>query len=325
MGTTIKVMWLSQEEILSLGISMATVIELTEAALAEHGRGRVENPPKPGIHPRPDTFIHAMPAYLQDSDIGGLKWVSGYPQNRARGLPQIIGLLVLNDVETGAPLCVMDATWITGVRTAAVSAVTARYCARPEATILGVVGAGVQGRYHLSALKEVLPGLRRVKVMDIDRAAAEAFRDELGPRYGVEVEVHERVEDVARGADVLLTATQRLQNPLIREEWFEAGTLGLGLEASRAWYGQAILRADKFITDDWNQTRSFHAQGAFPDGLPAQYTELSTIVTGQNPGRENERERILAINIGLALEDMRLAAYIYELAVKAGGYRMLEL
>jgi ornithine cyclodeaminase/alanine dehydrogenase len=92
----------------------------------------------------------------------------------------------------------------------------------------------------------------------------------------------------------------------------------MGLEASRAWYGEAILKADKFITDDWEQTKHFKAQGAFPEGMPQLYAELGTIVCGKKPGRENEDERILAINIGLALEDIIVANHLYELAKKVG-------
>ena len=99
----------------------------------------------------------------------------------------------------------------------------------------------------------------------------------------------------------------------------------MGLEASRAWDGRAILNADKFITDDWGQTKFFATHGAFPDGLPANYVELGTIVAGQNKGRERADERILAINIGLALEDIILANHIYEIAREKGNYQKLTL
>src|SRR4030042_3585833 len=145
-------MYLSQEDILNINLSLREVIDLVEKGLSEHGKGLVENPPKPGIHASPDSFIHAMPAYFKNLGMGGIKWVSGYPANREIGLPQIIGLIILNDMKTGAPVCIMDGTWITAGRTAAVSAITAKYCARKDSKVLGVVGAGVQGRYNLIAL-----------------------------------------------------------------------------------------------------------------------------------------------------------------------------
>jgi ornithine cyclodeaminase/alanine dehydrogenase-like protein (mu-crystallin family) len=321
----IEITLLSQKDILGLDVGIGKIISLVEAGMAEHGRGRVENPPKPGLHATSNSFIHAMPAYFKDLGIGGMKWVAGYPDNRAVGLPQIIGTLILNDMKTGAPLCLMDATWITAVRTAATSAVTGKYCARKDARVLGVVGAGVQGRYHLIALKEVLPSLSLAKVTDVDRRSAESFRKELGKRTGVEITVCDDVESVARGSDIIVTATQRLREPLIRDEWFGKGCLGLGLEIARAWYGEALHNADKFVTDDWEQAKHFDSQGAFPSGLPSRHLELGRIVTGQVNGRDQEGERILAINTGLALADVIVAHHVYEIASKRGGYPTVTL
>ncbi len=266
-----------------------------------------------------------MPAYFKNLRIGGIKWVSGYPDNRQIGFPQIIGLIILNDMKTGAPVCIMDGTWITAVRTAAVSAVTAKYCARKDSTVLGIVGAGVQGRHHLAALKSVLSGLSKAKIFDINREAAMRYRDELASQNKIEITVCDSVESVAKGSDVIVTATQRLANPLVKDEWFEAGCLGMGLEASRAWYGNAILNADKFITDDWEQTKHFKSHGAFPGGLPRLYAELGSIVAGSKPGREKETERILALNIGLALNDVIVANHIYEVAKRKNTYPKLRL
>jgi len=316
--------YLSQEDVLKLEIPMGKVIELVELGLNEHGHGRVENPPKPGIHSKPDAFIHAMPAYYEGLGIGGLKWVSGYPSNRALGLPQIAGLMIVNDMETGMPLAVMDCRWITAMRTAAVSAITAKYCAKEGTESLSVVGCGVQGRMNLVAFKEVIPGLDTVRVFDINPGAMRRMKDDFEAELGLEITPCDGVESAVDGVDMILTATQRLKEPLVRDEWFKPGCLGFGLEASRAWYGDAILGADKFITDSWDQTVHFYEQGAFPDGLPELYAELGEVVAGLKPGRDGPDERILAINIGLALEDVIVADYIYQIA-KDGDYQRLTL
>lgn len=215
----IELIYLSQEDILDLNVSLTEVIALVERGLREHGRGRVENPPKPGIHAKTNSFIHAMPAYYEDLKIGGIKWVSGYPDNRALDLPQILGLMVLNDMETGAPVCVMDCRWITAMRTAAVTAVTAKYCARKDTKTLGVVGAGVQGRFNLLALKEALPGIRKTKVFDVNREAAENYKRELSQRTGLEIQICDNAESVAKGSDIIVTATQRLEKPVMLSEY----------------------------------------------------------------------------------------------------------
>ncbi|HSB07172.1 MAG TPA: ornithine cyclodeaminase family protein [Thermodesulfobacteriota bacterium] len=321
----IEFIYLSQEDILDMNIGLMEIIDLVETGLKEHGRGRVENPPKPGIHSKSNSFIHAMPAYYKDLNIGGLKWVSGYPDNRDLGLPQILGLLILNDMNTGIPLCVMDCRWITAVRTAAVTGITAKYCAKRNASTLGIIGTGVQGKYNLLALKEVIRSIERVKIFDIRREAAENYRDELSKKSGVQITIGENVESVSRGSDILLTATQKLEKPLIKNEWFEKGCLGIGLEGSRAWSGEAILRADKFITDDWEQTKYYQTQGSFADGLPSRYTEIGKIICGLKPGRENDDERILAISPGLAIEDMIVANHLYQVAKGKNIYRRLPL
>src|SRR5512146_1875711 len=130
-----RVLYLSQADVAAVDVPMASIIDAVEDAFRERAAGRVEMPPKIGIHPGPrsaDNFIHAMPASLPGRGSAGIKWVSGYPGNASRGLPYITGLLILNDPETGMPLAVMDCTWITAKRTAAASAVSAKYLARPE-------------------------------------------------------------------------------------------------------------------------------------------------------------------------------------------------
>lgn len=321
----VEMLYLSQEDILDMNIPIREIIPLVEKGLKEHGLDQVENPPKPGIHAKPDSFIHAMPAYYRKLGIGGIKWVSGYPSNRELGLPQILGVMITNDMETGLPTAIMDCRWITAVRTAAVSAVTAKYCALKGSESFGVIGCGVQGRMNLTALKEITPTLMKAKAYDINPEASKRYKVDLEKETGVEITPVASVEEAAKGSDIILTATQRLPKPLVKNEWFKPGALGMGLEASRAWYGDAILKADKFITDSWDQTVHFHEQGAFPEGMPKLYAELGEIVAGKKKGRENGKERILAINIGLALEDVIVADYVYKKAEKKGGYQRLTL
>lgn len=123
-----SLLYLSAAEVAAVGPTMAECIGALEVAFREKGEGRVEMPPKPGIHPGgEDNFIHAMPAYIPALRSAGLKWVSGFPGNANRGAPYNAGLLVFNDVETGLPLAVMDGGWITAMRTGAASAVAAQY------------------------------------------------------------------------------------------------------------------------------------------------------------------------------------------------------
>jgi hypothetical protein len=125
-----RLLYLSRADVEAVALDMPTMIGLLETAFREKGDGRVEMPPKPGIHTQPDAFIHAMPAYIPGLKSAGIKWVSGYPGNQALGLPYITGLLILNDDQTGLPYSVMDCTWITAFRTGAATALSAKYLAR---------------------------------------------------------------------------------------------------------------------------------------------------------------------------------------------------
>ena len=160
-----KILYLSQSDVASLGVTMKEIIDALEIAFREHGNGKVEMPPKPGVHTQPDAFIHAMPAWIPALHSVGVKWVSGYPDNFKRGLPYIAGLLILNDEVTGIPLAVMDCSWITAMRTGAATAVAAKYLARPESESVGILGCGVQGRSNLDALN-VLFKIKRVVAYD---------------------------------------------------------------------------------------------------------------------------------------------------------------
>src|SRR5512135_3834054 len=179
-----KILYLSQAEVASLGVSMREIIDTLEAAFREHGNGRVEMPPKPGIHTQPDAFIHAMPAFIPALHSAGVKWVSGYPDNWKKSLPYISGLLILNDDVTGIPLAVMDCSWITAMRTGAATAVAAKYLARPESESIGILGCGVQGRSNLEALKVLFP-LKRVVAYDTLPEQVDRFAQFARERFGL--------------------------------------------------------------------------------------------------------------------------------------------
>jgi ornithine cyclodeaminase/alanine dehydrogenase len=160
----IELLYLSQEDVISVGITMEETIPLVEDALREHGLGETDNPPKPGVHPG-NAFIHAMPGYLPRKKAVGLKWVSSFSSNTSLAIPPVMGLFILNDVQTGQPLAVMDCRWITAMRTGAASAVAAKFLAAKDCGAVGIVGAGIQGRYNLLALAAALPTIEIVSIL----------------------------------------------------------------------------------------------------------------------------------------------------------------
>ena len=135
-----ELLYLSTADVEKVDLPMKIIVKAVEDVFREKGEGRTEMPPKPGIHPVKDSFIHAMPAYVATMKAAGMKWVSGFPANQKRGLPYISGLLILNDPKTGLPICVMDCSWVTAKRTGAATAVAAKYLARRDSKTLGILG-----------------------------------------------------------------------------------------------------------------------------------------------------------------------------------------
>jgi len=216
----LQILYLSRETVEQVGLDMATIIQLLERAFQEKGSGRVEMPPKPGIHTQPDAFIHAMPAYIPALRSAGIKWVSGYPANQARGLPYITGLLILNDVDTGIPLAVMDCAWITAYRTGAATALAARYLARPDSRVAGILACGVQGRTNLEALKVLFP-IRRAYAYDIVPEVQERFVREMSEKLGIEVIGVNEPRKAVVESDLVVSSGPILKHPTptIQKDW----------------------------------------------------------------------------------------------------------
>lgn len=314
-GHTLR--YLSREDVVSLAIPMKLIIEAVEAALREKGLGTAEMPPKPGVHPKPDAFIHAMPAYLGGMGAAGLKWVSGFPENLKRDLPYISGLFVLNDVETGLPLAVMDCTWITGARTGAASAVAAKHLARPESETMGVVACGLQGRTNLEAMADIFP-LKRAFAFDTDPGVAETFSEEMADKLGVEVTPVDTLRRAVEGLDLVVTSGPILKEPTpsIPPGWLAPGSFACPLDFDSYWTPEAFREVDKLATDDHDQLEYYRTVGYFRD-TPDPYADLGEIVTGARPGRESEAERTISVNLGLGIEDVASARIIYQKALAA--------
>ena len=312
------VLYLSRKDVESLDLGMEEVIEALDQMFAEKGRGKVEMPPKPGIHTQADAFIHAMPAYIPSLKAAGLKWISGYPANQAKGLPYITGLLILNDPETGIPIAVMDATWLTAVRTGAATAVAARYMARPESSSVGILACGVQGHSNLAALACLFP-LKDVKAYDIHPEIAESFARDMGAQLEIEIEAVDAVPDAVREMDLVVTAGPILKQaqPAIEAGWLAPGSFASPVDFDSYWQAAALREADKIATDDLGQMQYYRSEGYFRE-TPTAYADLGEIAAGLKPGRETADERIISMNLGLALEDMATAIRIYERAVERG-------
>jgi ornithine cyclodeaminase/alanine dehydrogenase len=313
-----RFLYLSRADVVAAGLDMKTTIGLLETAFREKGSGRVEMPPKPGIHTQPDGFLHAMPAFIPAMRSAGIKWVGGYPANHARGLPYITGLLVLNDVETGLPYAVMDCTWITACRTAAASALSAKYLARPDSSRLGILACGVQGRSHVEAFTTAFP-IARIFAFDIRREVQDRFVADMRAQFRVEVVGVEHPRDAVVACDLVVTSGPILKQPVptIEAGWLPAGGFASAVDFDSYWTGAAQAEFDRITTDDRAQFRYYKNTGYFQQ-TPDPCADLGEIVAGLEPGRERAEERTMAMNLGLAVDDMAVAPEVYRRALEKG-------
>ncbi|PWB50174.1 MAG: peptide transporter [Anaerolineales bacterium] len=313
-----QILYLSLADVTKVNLDMATVINLLEMAFREKGAGKVEMPPKPGIHTMPDAFIHAMPAFIPSLKSAGIKWVSGYPENQKRSLPYITGLLILNNVETGIPYAVMDCAWITAYRTGAASALAAKYLARPESKTAGILACGVQGRTNLEALN-VLFHIEKVYAYDIHPEVQGHYVDEMSHKLGLEIVGVNDPKQAVINSDLVVTSGPILKHPTptIQKDWLQAGAFGSAVDFDSYWTGGALSQMDRISTDDHAQFQYYKSAGYFQE-TPAPYADLGEIVAGLKPGRQSAQERTLAINLGLAMDDMAVAPEIYRRAKDMG-------
>lgn len=320
-----SILYLSRQDVEATQLPMLEIIQALETMFREKGDGKVEMPPKPGIHPRPDAFIHAMPAYIPSVEAAGLKWVSGYPGNQARGLPYIAGLLILNDPDTGVPLAVMDCTWITAQRTGAATAVAARFLARPESASIGIVACGVQGRSNLEALA-CLFNIRKVKAYDLHPDVAQRYAREVGDQLHLDIEPVKTLSEAVRDLDIVVTSGPILKDPKpsIEAGWLAPGSFASLVDFDSYWQGAALEEMDKLATDDLAQMNHYRDEGYFRE-TPEAYADLGEIAAGRKPGRESEDERTASINLGLALDDMATAIRVYQRARTRGIGLELQL
>ena len=301
---------------------MPECIELMSDALASLERGEVFQPLRTIIRP-PDArgLLGLMPAYRQgEPGAFGLKAICVFPGNPALGKDAHQGMVILFSQETGEPLALMNASQITAIRTAAVSAVATRSLAREDAATLGIIGAGVQARTHLAALGCVR-SFRVARVACRNRAHADELVREMQPRVSFAIEAVGSNEEAVRDADVVVVATSA-QEPVIKREWVASGAhinaIGTHSPQSRE-IDTATMAAARIFTDRreslLNEAGDYvlaAQEGAItPENVVAEIGEL---VTGTKHGRTSTSEITLFKSLGLAIEDVVSAEYLFRKA-----------
>ena len=251
-----EVLLLNRCEIENL-LSMGEVVRAIEHAFKLQAEGRAIMPPKLYLElPEYQGDFRAMPAYIDGS--AGIKWVSVYPNNWRYNLPTVIAIIILCDPNTGCPLAIMDGTYITAMRTGAAGGVAVKYLARKDSSVIGMIGAGMQARTQLLAIREVLPKIEEVKVFDQQRENSLKYTEEFKIKLNMNIRPVETIEEAAE-ADIVVTTTPS-RKPIVKKRYIRPGTHinAIGADAKGKQELEADLLIDaKVVIDDIKQAVSF--------------------------------------------------------------------
>lgn len=314
-----QVLWLGDKEVKQLLI-MAEALEAVEEAFKQHGLGMVQMPSKLYLtFKKHSGDLRAMPAYLEDLDIAGVKIVNVHPANPAKGLPTVMAVLVLNDPATGAPVALMDGTYLTDVRTGAAGGVAVKYLARRDSHVVGLIGAGRQARTQLLAIAEVI-NVRKVKVASKSREGALKYIKEMKRVVKAEFEVCDLKN--ACNCDILATTTP-VREPIVRAEWIQEGTHinAIGADAAgKEELDPSVLKKSKIVVDDLPQA-SHSGEVNVPlsmglIGLEDIHGGLGKVITGEIKGRTRDADITIFDSTGLAIQDVAVGNLVYKKALR---------
>jgi ornithine cyclodeaminase/alanine dehydrogenase-like protein (mu-crystallin family) len=331
-GGSLWLRFLSGPDIDALGIANGEIIAAVQDAVRAHGDGQVVVEPRVHLVPDNDGAGHfnVLRGHLSQPGVSGIKVVGDFVSNYAAGLPSELGLLTLYDPRTGVPLAIMDATLITACRTGAMTAVGARYLARPDARILGHVGARGTAYWNIVLLDELFD-LDEIRVTSRRPESREAFAEQLAGVCRASVLVAATADEVFDGADILVEASRLSQpEPLLRTAVVKPGAFVVPYGTISAVELDLLDVMDKVVVDDWREAQSgrFGALRPHVDSgrlSPGTlHAELGQIVAGQRPGRERDEERILLWHRGLAILDIAVGLAILRRAEDQGAGTMLR-
>ncbi len=318
-----ELLYLSRADVVGLGLTTAEVTGAVEAGFRAKAEGRGFTRPKLLIA-RPDgkLFMAKAGATLGPS-YAAIKWLGFFPGNIDKGIPDYIPLILLNDGETGFPIALMDGTWITEKRTGSMSALAARYMAKPGSSRLGFVAAGSQARGHLDALMQFFP-IADVVVYSRTLKSAEAFATHASS-LGLKARATTHPREAVEGMDIVVSTVphKSVGELALDVDWMAPGAYAAMVELGYSFTRESLARLDSVVTDDVEQSgpggsEKLNYQGPFAG-------ELADLVAGKIKGRESAIGKSAFIFSGVGLADTLPAALVYERALAAGKGTVLTL
>jgi len=312
-------------------LSIEECTKAVENVFRLYGEGKTQTPGVLGVHAHEGGF-HFKAGVLQlNRSYFAAKINANFPQNPKRlGLPTIQGVIVLSDAGNGYPLAVMDSTEITGQRTAAATAVAAKYLARPESKTLTICGCGIQGRVSLRALMGLFP-LEQVFAYDIDSTRSEKFANDLSTELAIAIKPVTQLEGAALQSDICVTCTPSRQF-FLKPEHIAPGTFIAAVGADnedKQELDPTLLGRSKVVADLVEQCATIgelhHALDQKVMNKDQVHAELGEVVAATKPGRTSNDEVIVFDSTGMALQDVVTSALVYEKAKQQGAGTTIEI
>lgn len=335
-NATPGILYLSRSDLMGLGGSRSDLyMQAITEGLCLHAQGKYVQPLKPylrwaGAEHIADRII-SMPGYLGgERPVAGMKWVGSRHQNPGlHKLERASALTILNNPDTNYPMAVMEGGLISGMRTAAVTAVAARHLAREGFASVAIIGCGPIGRMQLSTLLEQFPSIVSVHLFDLQADAVRSLVDEFVADFEpVEFHIAASAEAAVRAAEVVVPCTVT-DRPYIPFEWLRSGAFVSNVSIMDI-HKEVFLQVDKVVVDDWDQCNrekkvinQLVLEGRF--SREQLHAELGEIVTGRRPGREADQEIILLNPMGMAIDDLACANAFYQRALSVGVGTWLSL
>lgn len=325
-----QMLYLSEADERRVNLDMNTVIDVLEEVHIARKEGRAQMPPKPGLRPVGKAgFVDGYPAFVEGTEYLGIKWLSGYFDNPSKGLPFINGLIILNDIRTGVPICVMSCGYLTALRTGGIHGVGLRRLTKPGDRVVGVVGCGLQARTHLLAAMAACRELTDVCCWDPNPDSARRYADDMKKRFP-ELNFHtsEKMEEAVSAADVLLICAPLFPDGsgrMIGKGLLKEGVTVAAVNGDSSFLEEALPEFDRVFVDDGQQYPVRKQAGMLSYALTETCDELAELARGNAEGRRGDRERILITTEGIAINDVSAAWVMYQAALEQGIGTQLPL
>lgn len=318
---------LTQQDLMDAGcFDMEAAVHVAEEALVAYADGDVIYPDKVAMvfDQTTQDRINCLPAGFHSKKVYGMKWVSVFPNNpHSRNLPNLSAAILLSEIESGFPIVFMEGTMCSNMRTAAVSAVAAKYLAVDFPKSIGFIGCGEQAKSHFLSMKAVFPSIKVCRISSRTETSEQKFEEQIH-RFAPDVEFIRCKNNYRRAVedcDIIVTAISG-QEKILQADWIKTGAFYCHVGGLEDDFGVA-MKADKIVTDHWASVkhRTQTISQMYQRGLLSDediHADLYEIVTGKKPGRENNREFTYYNGVGLSYVDIALSYWMYQKAVEKG-------